>query len=204
MNEYRTTVLHLTQLKSIVNQIRGRKATTLVESDDSDLLKMKTNYPAQAEYLRNKYDIIGADIVFYSDKSYKKEIARVSVNDIPSYLNKEAYTPKIVSDSMVDRTPVKKTSYQSESGAVFVPEPANLENITVEPTENTPLLRHTKLVADLEYDIKNIKGTLSDTDYLKLRSRINKVREIIHSTGETGYKSTNDEYIDLDKRMNKV
>ena len=178
--ENKTKRLHLTQLKSILNQLRGRKATELIDKSDPDLEKLATNYKQQAEYLKNKYDITGGDIVFYSDKGFKNELARIPVSQTTFLLDPTKYTQFVVRDTQEGAVKQKPRPVISDGGVVFSPEPHGQEQITVESSDQ-PHPKYEKLVVDLEYDVKNIKGKLSDTDYLKLRRRITKVSESIRS-----------------------
>jgi hypothetical protein len=121
MSEYKTTVLHATQLKSILNQLRGVKATTPVAADDPDLAKVKTNYAAQAEYLINKFKLENQTVIFYSDKSFKTELNRVAPDAVPKALNAAGYTefvPKVITNTKIDATPPPPPPTSSDSGAI--------------------------------------------------------------------------------------
>lgn len=126
MSEYKTTILHATQLKSILNQHRGVKATTLVAADDPELAALKRNYAAQAEYIINTPDKFGGytkgnTIVFYTDRSLKTVLGRVEPDEVAGELDATKYTPappKVITDTKIDATPQPPPPTTSDRGAI--------------------------------------------------------------------------------------
>ena len=92
--EYKSPPLKTIQLKSLVLQLRGgrpgkEQGQLAVKDTDPDYLKILTNYPQQAEYIRNKNRLDdNITIKIYSDKEFKKLVATVPPEKIPNNLKR--------------------------------------------------------------------------------------------------------------------
>ena len=134
--EYKSPPLKTIQLKSLVLQLRGgrpgkEQGQLAVKDTDLDYLRILTNYPQQAEYIRNKNRLDdNITIKIYSDKEFKKLVATVPPDKIPNNLKRpesvvsnikgelaELAGLKLVSKTTDDKPKVGAPP-ASESGAV--------------------------------------------------------------------------------------
>ena len=133
--EYKSPPLKTIQLKSLVLQLRGGKpgkeqGQLAVKDTDPDYLKILTNYPQQAEYIRNKNRLAdNITIKIYSDKHLSSLVATVPpekitnnlkkpeniVSNIKGELSEGAVLPVV---SKTSEPPPKQTAVVSEGGAV--------------------------------------------------------------------------------------